>query len=137
VRCALLGLGSGCLAILVWNLGASFLRSIDAERVASTPSPDSSMVAEHCRSLTDTNLGHHAPYGDQVYLRTSQRPGLPCTGTVIFAGYCRELAITWASDEKIALSCPEMERLLTLTARAHGIAISLDRSASSRDGAGR
>ena len=106
------------------GIAVFMLRPSGAELINTFTSPDNLIILEHCRSNTDTQWSHHAPYGDHVYLKPRGLLNESCSGDIIFAGGCRDLAITWPSERLMNINCTGSD-IVTLATKIRGIDVKL------------
>lgn len=119
-------LAAAVLGVLVCYTVYLMLGSPDFRLLKTVTSPSQRFVLDHCRSNTDGNAAHHAPYGDHVFHRTSSPADDACTGDLVFSGYCQELRIAWPSPDRIAIECDGAEAMSTQMAQIRGAAVTLE-----------
>jgi len=127
LRAILLGLSAVILLLLSWQHGSRLFHSLDIIMIDSVEAPDRSAVLDHCSSRTDTRPDHHAPYGDHVFFRKSRFSANDCSGTLIFAGYCQVLTMSWTKEAGIELECTGAGKVNTLTSIVGGTRVTLQK----------
>lgn len=97
------------------------LDGMDYELVSSASSPDGQIIVSELHSSSEAG---HAPYGQHLVLSRKKitRPG---EEHVIFAGYCKSLSYSWASNTEIVVSCESSntDAIKTKSIKALGIEI--------------
>jgi hypothetical protein len=97
------------------------LDGMDYQFVSSASAPDGRLVVTELQSSSE---GAHAPYGQHLVL-SREVVSTPDEGYVLFAGYCKSVSYSWASNEEIIISCDggNAETIRTKSIRALGIEI--------------
>lgn len=110
--------------LALYLYGQKFLFQLDWEKIRSAESPSGEYAVVYYRSKSEAG---HAPYGDNLVIKSWKSFPYAKSGETFFAGYCGTgLDFEWIGNDKIKISCPSLNEDGAIRTRAsfvHGIAV--------------
>ena len=90
------------LSICLFALGYHQLWLLDHHELAAVLSPSGRFIA----LSYSAGEGARTPYGSEVMVYRRSLPWARYFARPVFGGYCRDVTLTWVTDDSLIISCP-------------------------------